>query len=73
MGRAAITRMRCVVTCMNHKSDGWKMSNIPRNKHLFQQAVRNYLYASSDLVRALDFNNMVDDFVRKLVRKEITG
>lgn len=55
---------------MNHESDGWKKSSTLRSKHLFQHSVHNYLYASSDLVRGLDFNNMVDAFVLEMVRKE---
>lgn len=36
------------------------------------QYVHNYyLYAASDLVRAMDFNNTVDVFVPKLVGKNI--
>lgn len=46
------------------------MSNIPSSKHLFQHTVHNYLYASSGVVRAQDFNNTVDAFVQKLVRKK---
>lgn len=64
-GESTMTRRCCAETCMNPKSDGWKMSNIPKCKQLFQHTVHNYLYASSDLVRALDFINTVDSFVRK--------
>lgn len=60
----------CEVTYMNHKSDGWRKSSIPRSKHLFHNTVYNYLYAASDLVRALDLNNKVEAFVHKLLRKE---
>ncbi|XP_037627586.1 uncharacterized protein LOC119489349 [Sebastes umbrosus] len=35
-----MTRSCCAVNCSNRTSDGWKMFNIPRGKHPFQQRRR---------------------------------
>lgn len=35
-------RRCCAVNCANHRSDGWKMFNIPRGKCSIQHRVRNY-------------------------------
>lgn len=61
-----------MVTCMNHKSDGWKISNIPRSKLLLQPTVQ-YVITFIHLVIWSEpwiFNNTVDAFVVTLVREK---
>lgn len=57
---------------MNHKSDGWKITNIPRSKLVLQPTVQYIITFIHPVIWSEPwiFNNTVDAFVVTLVREK---